>query len=436
MKQTDQFYIDDVIGEYEKIRKKYRPSTNSDGGPGSGFEGHEGNPGHVGGSVPRSETISNAIDHSLRDATITVDGDPWKKDGDYWLNMMSGEMQDTEGFKKVCAETPDKVELYRSNQKAVDGKNILASGGDWDYDTSKYEYAIDAAVGTQGFDGIPKIVTAEEFDGIAAENKFVAQRTYSASDVETLESYRNDLYNEKFYVDCSTGGAQYGQGMYSAADYSGKLTDGIKAEMDNYQLLGANRAAEKYGEAVADEYMRQISTDEFNKYFDLSSRGISVSDDELNAIKKIFFESSEEDGSANLSETEAKAIKKLEDNRTYADVVDSFQSAYDDVKNESAMAIPTTGYSYTETFTLDKSAKIVKYDEIEKEYREYRDAHPRSRIYDVGTFAALKGYDAINAEGHGESQSYTVVLNRTKMIIREHDEYDEIETKSDYRPSW
>ena len=38
---------------------------------------------------------------------------------------------------------------------------------------------------------------------------------------------------------------------------------------------------------------------------------------------------------------------------------------------------------------------------------------------DTGTAMALKGYDAINAEGHGKSDSYTVVLNRTKLILNE-----------------
>ena len=35
-----------------------------------------------------------------------------------------------------------------------------------------------------------------------------------------------------------------------------------------------------------------------------------------------------------------------------------------------------------------------------------------------GELAALLGYDAINAEGHGQSGSYTVILNRTKTIFK------------------
>ncbi len=33
------------------------------------------------------------------------------------------------------------------------------------------------------------------------------------------------------------------------------------------------------------------------------------------------------------------------------------------------------------------------------------------------------GYDAINAVGHGATNSYTVVLNRTKLIIYGGDDY-------------
>ena len=38
---------------------------------------------------------------------------------------------------------------------------------------------------------------------------------------------------------------------------------------------------------------------------------------------------------------------------------------------------------------------------------------------DPGVLAVEMGYDAINAMGHGESRSYTVILNRTKVIFCE-----------------
>ena len=34
------------------------------------------------------------------------------------------------------------------------------------------------------------------------------------------------------------------------------------------------------------------------------------------------------------------------------------------------------------------------------------------------------GYDAINAEKHGATGSYTVILNRTKLIIYEGEDFE------------
>ena len=39
------------------------------------------------------------------------------------------------------------------------------------------------------------------------------------------------------------------------------------------------------------------------------------------------------------------------------------------------------------------------------------------KLKDPGTLAAEMGYDAIKADGHGDSGSYTVILNRTKVIF-------------------
>ena len=39
------------------------------------------------------------------------------------------------------------------------------------------------------------------------------------------------------------------------------------------------------------------------------------------------------------------------------------------------------------------------------------------KLKDPGTLATEMGYDAIKADGHGESGSYTVILNRTKVIF-------------------
>ena len=72
--------------------------------------------------------------------------------------------------------------------------------------------------------------------------------------------------------------------------------------------------------------------------------------------------------------------------------------------------------------TLDKL-----YDEREEIYKNdlWKDVGAIRREFndkyggkDVGAVATLFGYDAINAVEHGESGSYTVILNRTKAIFK------------------
>ena len=66
----------------------------------------------------------------------------------------------------------------------------------------------------------------------------------------------------------------------------------------------------------------------------------------------------------------------------------------------------------------------------EKLDEEYSDAFAFTQEFmnasggkNAGIMAAEKGYDAINAAGHGETGSYTVVPNRTKLIIYGGDDY-------------
>jgi len=215
----------------------------------------------------------------------------------------------------------------------VTGKDITDT---WQRRSDQFGFEIEDVINAQGFDGLPRVVSREEFDAAVRAanggNGFIAQRTYSASSQQVLESYRDQLYNGKWYVDCSVGGSQYGQGMYCSSDYFGVLTDGIKTEMDAY--LGISR------------------------------------------------------GKGN-------------------------------------------GFGYIETITLDPSARIITFSEAKSRFLNYQaqmfekirlgeiDAEyaMKNTIRDVGSFSAAIGYDAINVEGAGNSGSYTVILNRTKVIF-------------------
>ena len=254
----------------------------------------------------------------------------------------------------------EKTEVSKK-RVVIDGKDISQ---EWER-RSEFDFEINDVINAQGFDGLPKIVSAEEFDEAVKESNFVAQRTYSAPDKETGDGYRDMLYNGEWYVDCSVGGAQYGQGMYCAANYSGRLDEGIKIEMETYQNGTMGRM------------WRDMDDEDRQKVIGFQKEMMKV-DEEL-----------------------------------YGDPPKVFMTKFPElVEENTGISVPR---NYIETLTVDPSAKIVKYDDIVKEKNNDSE---KFKDMDVGVYAVLKGYDGINAEGHGESGSYTVILNRTKLIIK------------------
>lgn len=361
----------------------------------------------------------------------------------------------------------------KSSQKVVQGKDISAT---WTRRSDKFDFEIEDVINAQGFDGKPRIVSAKEFDEAVKDSKFIAQRTYSAESQEILEAYRKQLYEGKWYVDCGTGGAQYGQGMYCAADYTGALSDGIKAEMSHYQRVGYMR---NYDKAV-EEWTKSLSLNAMknSNYYDKAVRSVSdlidnISEREFSVWKKL---KSTGLSGYQLPEKEIEIWEEMLNNNKFFQL----ENIYDDMKLSSNFS-----YNYVETFTLHPSAKIIEYDDLLKRRKSFVDDWKRSkaeatfnydeewknatmRVYvgvpvsdddwgeiinagaekgkkfiaehkdewenagrkikedadkfdnmDDGSFATMLGYDAINAVGHGESGSYTVILNRTKLIIKQ-----------------
>ena len=98
----------------------------------------------------------------------------------------------------------------------------------------------------QGFDGIPKIVSPEEFDKIASENKGMPLmfRTYSGPDEGTIKTYDEALEGGDWYVDCTVGAALEGQGMYTNAVFDHDSSFDMhrcKMEMGKYQRYARQR---------------------------------------------------------------------------------------------------------------------------------------------------------------------------------------------------
>ena len=367
------------------------------------------------------------------------------------------------------AETVAQKVAEPVRQQVVDGKNIITT---WKRREDKFDFAIEDTMDAQGFDGLPRIVDAAEFDETVKKSKFIAQRSYSAPTQEVLDSYRDMLYNGKWYVDCSTGGAQYGQGMYCAANWEGKLTDGIKAEMKHYSDLNVERSREV---AWLDK-IRETELDDMNSRMQ-SLSGKQFTEDEWRVFKTLKQDVNKTSRDLPESDREiwqgiVKAKKHISANNVLSRMQQEFNSEY-------------KGFTYVETLTLDPSAKVITYNDLLKEYenrkqdfaemfdpfakeelselgitgKEANDAikylraslglggvsdNAASNAYarltqngiaaanklyslmkdkvsdnmDIGAYAVLKGYDAINAEGHGDSGSYTVILNRTKLIIK------------------
>jgi hypothetical protein len=205
------------------------------------------------------------------------------------------------------------IKNAKSGKNVVNGKDIT---GTWEANWEEFDQEIDDIITAQKFNGLPMVVNEQEFNEAVEQSNFIAQRVYSAKSKETLEAYKQSLRSGEWYVDCSTSNAAYGQGMYTTSDYTGKLTKGIKEDI---------------------EYFKNPT--------------------------------------------------------------------------ESTRAM----FSEVETFTLDPTAKIINYDKLDEMFW----ADDGYAWENITSFAVAKGYDGVKVVGAGNSESFTIILNRTKLIIKE-----------------
>lgn len=306
------------------------------------------------------------------------------------------------GFKWSKERLDEVKDDKRVKHEVVNGKDISAT---WKRRPDQFDFEIEDVINAQGFDGLPRVVDAEEFDRYVQESNFIAQRTYSAPNQETLDAYRDQLYNGKWYVDCSTGGAQYGQGMYCAANYEGKLTDGIKAEMHHYQEVGESRFSKSTMPVSYTETLTLDPSAKIIKYNDLWEMRQSI--EEETKVKYVDSALNDVLKSKNLdNNVDAKTFIGFQ-TQTGNVSWDDATKAHDNLQKAGLVG---------EVNALVPEAHKAKMAALDKGLEEWnRDQY---KYNDLGVLATSKGYDAINAEGHGESSSYTVILNRTKCIFR------------------
>lgn len=322
----------------------------------------------------------------------------------------------------------------------VEGRDISDTWS-WNSEESEFDFAIEDVMHAQGFDGLPRVVDADEFDRLYTGDQPLLLRTFSAPDAETLAAYDDMLRNGKWYVDCSNGGAQYGQGMYTAGVYgekgakrTQKLLDGAMKEMEHYQTVNGRSGMQSMIETMTLDpsarvvtYKEMTGSTEFKQAFkkfnsDQNYRAYT----HLAADLREYVDSAEfltdEDKRA-FTKAIDKATTSLEKSRAKGTAIT--RSNLDYIPGDIAMR--ELGW----TGALDDYGGYYKWLG-ESGLDMYADKGTRARAISsqawqgyvtkeqyAGVYGASKGYDAINAVGHGASRSYTVVLNRTKVIIRE-----------------
>lgn len=293
--------------------------------------------------------------------------------------------------------------------KSLSG-HIVAQGRDisetWQRRPDEFDFEIEDVINAQGFDGNPRIVSAEEFDELVKEandgNGFIAQRTYSAPSQKILDEYRDQLYNGKWYVDCGVNGADMGQGMYCASDFEGKLTSGIKEEMKYYQDYNVSKRGDKFS------FTETVTMDASAKIADYQSLL-----NEFHSQERNFRDN-------NIRSFLSENMSKLTSN---------------DERRETLVELAMREVG----ITTDKNKDLDSWEILHSPEFHNREFHEKwgtllgevySKDYkndftkgfvpfnDIGSYAAAKGYDAINAPGRGRSGNYTVILNRTKLIIK------------------
>ena len=315
------------------------------------------------------------------------------------LNKMSQEVQAIKAdLDDMIAQTDVlKAKLPQESVQnvqavVIEGKNMI---GDVDYtspDLAKFDHVIEKSIHAQKFDGNPSVVEYEDFKKAMEESGFYAERTYSANTQELLDEYREQLYNGKWYVDCSEGGAQYGQGMYCASCYdlaNNEQMGGIGMEMSHYQQIGLGRVNGFY-------YTESITLQPDAKIFELPS-GMKADEYIADAFRNAYmrkFASKEQ-----LTQVEQYIeLSEQISNLTFTESSEFIDNLYQK-RADASIGLES----------LIKASLTAMEDTT--------DGRTYHGLKNPGVLVTEMGYDAIKATGHGESGSYTVILNRTKVLF-------------------
>lgn len=277
---------------------------------------------------------------------------------------------------------------------------------------------------TQGFDGLPQVVGQEEFDKAVAESSFIAQRVYVATSQEVLDAYRDSLYDGEWYVECTEGGSTFGKGMYTVSDDKGELTEDLQEHIAHYRYKYLEYKPEdeqfSYTETMTlAPGAKTISYDELDKRWrnefdylheqDLIKEGeAKVKSDLENEVKERFGQQGQDI---------IKWYKEEEEKITYADPDASakFNRLYAEHRKRMEV-FPEKEREEFFTMVYDNGWLLrERFREYQRNY--FKEANElREKYKDRNAYAAACGYDAVTVR-HGTGYGYTVILNRSKVIL-------------------
>lgn len=336
---------------------------------------------------------------------------------------------------------PQENDIYltgsaKKEHKKVQGKNILKDVLPKDLETNPYElpkqqfdnifYDIAPHIEKQGFNGVPRLVTNEEFKEIEKESGIVMFRGYyglnqqfsnMSSVGEVVKEYRKDMEEGTFFVD-NTGGAMYGRGMYFA--YS-KVGDESQANTsyEEAKYYGSGKMA-----GVGDTMSEQL---EANNGIRIDKATIDpsakiLSQDEVqekyeDEVLKLYFNEDEQQKLSRLIRLRRENIngRKRQYDLTFNRKI---KNQYDDEERERI-------YGELEA-KIRRNEQIIDDLEFEIEdlYGRYQNFRELTSEVDDGIKATTLGIDGYTVR----EKNYFVLLNRSKLVLLD----DEGEYIEDY----
>lgn len=517
-----------VGAEFVNNVKDTADALTVDGGEGSGNHGHAGIPGHRGGSAKGTggsamragskETGYTSFAKNAEFKGIASSASSHKDAKTWFASMTKPQQQALEEQHRACGtkESPEQYyermhkmlssrgqKTQKESWKPVEGRDITTS---FKRNEKEYPHEINDVIHQQGFDGKPKMMESEEFDQFINDNPNspLLFRSYTAPDKETLAAYDKQLEEGDWYVDCGTGGAQYGQGMYCVGVYDHTTDDryeyAVNDEMHHYRELNEQRQLKNsplkdtstFISSNQPAYMTcPIDPDKAYKLPESQDDWKKV--DDIDPVPGSVYCVKDEYGGSTRYQTlyygDDGKFHYISDNLRVRDFSKSELKSFEmdtiaECKPYPKDQIGGTPVSTTRRMALDPSAKIITYDNLYKDFNGYKrqagdlaknsvaesykgkndlvyttlkseipgsgidvrqgmaayrsmtdsdlkiyneaiikmnteaqNATVRASQMNIGCYAAMLGYDAINAEGHGETGSYTVVLNRSKLHI-------------------